>query len=171
MRTFSEWVKENHPGDELLKEFFGDLARRAANTKAGRSAILAAAVGLGPMASKASAITPPVPAGMQQSYEQGYYSNVPFNKKLFVHLAPKMGIDPQRAAEMDDFDAWLLMMKKVNIAERRVSRNRGESYPDWYIKMGFEYNPRATMDVRSWRPPAPPKVNAADQLGSIGGIK
>lgn len=168
MRTFAEWVQDNHPEDEILNEMLGTLARSVANTSLGRAAILAGAMSLGPT-STASAVTPPTPAGFQQSSEKGYYSNIPFNKKLLVELAPKMGINQEKLAVMDEFGAWELMMKKLYLAEKKVSRSKAEGYPSWYIRIGYFYNPGAEMNVRAWRPPAPPKVEVTGTLGSIGG--
>lgn len=180
MRTFKEWVEENHPEDELVNEFLGQVAKKLANTKLGRAAILMGGMAMGGSSGQGAA--PMAPGDVAQHQEHGDWSEVPFSKDLAVQMASEMGLDPQKMAVMDDFDAWHKVMTKVNQAERDMTSHHlavkkgalglgHKSWPKWYIKLGMHYNPGAGRDVTKWRAPAPPKVGSNVATGMVGVVR
>lgn len=170
MKTFKEWVQENHPEYDLLDEKTGWLGKAA----------VAAGLAAGSVLGSAKGAAPQPPAGITQSEEHGEYSEVPFSKDLAVHLAPEMGLNPDKIAVMDDFDAWHEVMRKVNRIEREISKHnfalsRGavgigpKPWPRWYIKFGTYYNPKGGRDMSKWKAPEPPKVSVRGVSGMTGG--
>jgi hypothetical protein len=159
VKTFAEWVSEDHPDDDMLNEFLADLAKRAANSKFGRAATLAGALAVG-SAGTASAAMPMPPKVTQQAGN----SQKPFSKEFAVSIAKEMGVNPSHMEKMSDFDAWYKVMEKVRKLEDEMSRiakarQRGgmvgnKEFPLWYVKFGTEYG---------WTAPKAPEVNQGAQ--------
>jgi hypothetical protein len=169
MKTFSEWVQESHPEDEVLNEFLRKAAKWAANTKPGRAAILTGAMLFGGMGSTVKGAAPMPPSGNQQYSNQNSsqgYSKVSFNKKVLADNAHRIGLNKEKIEVMDDYTAWYKMMKRLQFIERNGVEN--SSYAEGYDWFGQLYN-HGVRDRRAWLPPAPPEVLAGGGQGIAGG--
>lgn len=178
MRTFAEWVEENHPDDEVLNEFLGKAAKWAANSNWGRAALLAGSVAFAPTAKAAA----PMPSGSDPSIvrHSGRHSPMPFDKNHLVRIAPEMGLDPELIKRSDDYTAWKMMMRKVKNHVEDVKRNRralargamvapkdlGEY--DWFGDLGRHYN-KGEEDPSKWLPPMAPEQYVGHINGGIAG--
>lgn len=144
MKSFAEWVKENHPEDEALNEFrIG---------KAVGAGALAAALAFGSGGAKAA--MPMVP---KISQEEGF-SQKPFNREFILSMAKDMGANSDKLEKMSDWDLWHWQQKRVAKTEQdmfrhNMAKSKGalvgqKEWPMWYIKFGTHYG---------WKAPAPPK--------------
>lgn len=155
MRTFQEWVSENHPEDDLLSEFFANLAKKASNSRLGRSILATGAMALGSMMFKprdAEGAMPMAPS-ITNNTEEGY-SAKPFDRRV--------GPQPSGAVakNMDEFELWAWQIKKIkrmedeyrrlNLAKQKGAMVREQpSLPIWYLNYGNHYG---------WKYPSAPGV-------------
>lgn len=153
MRTFSEWVQENHPEDESLNEELGRIGR----------ALATAAIGVGSMLGGSHASQAAMPMPPQMSQEEGY-SVKPFNRDLAISLAREMGTKHEALENMNDFDLWHWQLKRVRETQKIMIKQRKqltqEEGPLWYIKLGHYYG---------WKTPKPPEVVAGGARGAVPG--
>jgi hypothetical protein len=150
LKSFKEWVEENHPDDEVLNEFLG---KDSGVGKAVRAAALAGALAFG-SGKGADAAMPMVP---NISQEEGF-SKKTFNRDFILSIAEEMGASRNKLEEMDDWNLWHWQQRKItriehemyrhNIAKRKNAFAGQKEWPMWYIKFGTYYG---------WKTPAPPK--------------